>query len=100
MEFPSNAPTPELAALFPTKPPDPEALVYEYVAAATADGLASGVPALSFYADRARSAAEGRKISVARGWPAYPGVVPAIGVASGPETEDQQHEAEQGGFAG
>ena len=100
MEFPSNAPTPEIAALFPTRLPDPEQLVYDYVKAATADGLASGVPALSFYADRARAAAEGRKVSVVRGWPAFPGVIPAIGVAAGPETEDQQHEAEQGGFAG
>ena len=100
MEFPSNAPTPELAALFPTRLPDPEQLVYDYVKAATEDGLASGIPALSFYADRARAAAEGRKVSVVRGWPAYPGVLPAIGVASGPETEDQQHEAEQGGFSG
>jgi hypothetical protein len=99
-EFPSNAPTPEVAAMFPTKLPDPEQLVYDYVAAATADGLASGVPALSFYADRGRSAAEGRKVSVVRGWPAYPGVLPAIGVAAGPETEDQQHESEQGGLAG
>lgn len=98
--FPSNAPTPEIASLFPTRLPDPEQLVYDYVSRATADGLASGVPALSFYADRARSATEGRKISVVRGWPAYPGVLPAIGVASGPETEDQQHEAEQGGLAG
>lgn len=99
-EFPSNAPTPEIGALFPTKLPDPEQLVYDYVKAATADGLASGVPALSFYADRAQAASEGRKISVVRGWPAFPGQLPAIGVAAGPETEDQQHEAEAGGFAG
>lgn len=99
-EFASDAPTPELAALFPTVIPDVEGYVYQYVKAATAQGLASGVPALSFYADRARSAREGRVIDVVAGWPSYPGVVPAIGVALGTEGEDQQHETTQGGFAG
>ncbi len=70
------------------------------MAAAAAQDLPSGLPALSFYADRARATAEGRKVPVVRGWPAYPGMVPAIGVAAGPESEDKQADLEQGGFAG
>lgn len=99
-QFPSFAPTADLAAAFPTVIPDVEQLVYEYVVAASAYGLETGVPALSFYSDRERSAREGRTIDVVRGWPAYPGVVPAIGVAAGPEGEDQQHELPGGGFVG
>lgn len=95
--FPSNSTDPQLAQLAPTLLPDPEELVYEYVQQATAEGLPSGVPALSYYADRDR---EQPKVPVARGWPAYPGKVPAIGVAAGPETEDGQNESTQGGFAG
>lgn len=99
-DFPSQAPTPELSEALVTRIPDPEQLVYEYVAQAAQQGLPSGVPALSFYADRARAQAEGRRIDVVRGWPAYPGVVPAIGIASGTEGEDQQHQVMQGGYAG
>lgn len=95
-----QAPTPQLAAAFPTQVIDVERLVYEYVRDAAAQGVASGLPALSFYPDRARSATEGRKVPVAKGWPAFPGKVPAIGVAAGPETEDQQHDSIEGGFAG
>jgi hypothetical protein len=91
---------PELAAAFPTIIPDVEAYVLEYVKAATATGLASGLPALSFYADRARAASEGRKIPVIAGWPTYPGQVPQIGVAAGPEGADQQHQTMAGEFAG
>lgn len=98
--FPSQAPTEQLSQLFPTLLPDPEKLVYEYVKDATEQGLPSGVPSLSYYADRARSQAEGLTIPVVPGWPAYPGKVPAIGVAAGPETEDQQNDQQQGGFVG
>lgn len=97
LAFPSDAPSTELADLFPTILPDPEQLVYEYVVAAAANGLASGVPALTYYADRDR---EQPTIPVVRGWPAYPGSVPSIGVAAGPETEDQQHDGTDAGFAG
>lgn len=95
--FPPDTTDPALAAAFPTRLPDPEELVYEYVQSATQEGLRSGVPALSYYADRDR---DQPKVPVARGWPAYPGQVPAIGVAAGPETEDNQNEITQGGFVG
>lgn len=98
LAFPSDAPTPELADLFPTILPEPERLVFEYVAAAAAAGVTSGLPALSYYADRDRVPQP--LIPVVRGWPAYPGKVPSIGVAAGPETEDQQHDSQEGGFAG
>lgn len=100
LTFPSQAPTPELAALFPKVIVDVEELIYGYVKEATGAGLAAGAPALSFYEDPARSVAEGRTVPVVKGWPAFPGQVPAIGVAAGPETEDQQADAIQGGFAG
>lgn len=99
-EFPSqvlSGPNADAATLFPTLLPDPEKLVYDFVKAAAAAAQPSGVPALSFYADRTRPQPE---IPVVRGWPAYPGKVPAIGVASGPESEDKQHELPAAGFAG
>lgn len=39
-------------------------------------------------------------IPVVRGWPAYPGVVPAIGVAESTSTEDSAERGTAGGFAG
>jgi hypothetical protein len=98
--FPSNTPYPELSALFPTLLPPVERLVYDAVKAATEDGIGAAIPALSFYADRERSEAEGLKVPVGLGWPAYPGQVPAIGVAEGPESEDKQMQVAGGGFAG
>src|SRR4051812_9773100 len=96
-DFPSPAPTPELGALFPTRLPDPEELVYEYVHRAAVEPVVSGIPALRFFATERPDMPT---IPVVRGWPAFPGKVPAIGVAAGPETEDQQHELTGGGFAG
>lgn len=100
LTYPSDAPTQELSEALPSILPDCEALVYEFVKAATEALLPNGQPALSFYADRARAAAEGLTIPVVRGWPAYPGKVPAIGVAAGTESEDNQHQTTVGGFAG
>lgn len=98
--FPSVAPTVELSTTFVTHLVDVERTIFEYVYAAAQQDLPDGLPALSFYADRARAAAEQRRVDVVQGWPPYPGQIPAIGVAAGPETEDAQHEIEQGGFAG
>lgn len=99
-DYPSAHPDPELAAAFPHRIPDPEQLVYSYVKAAAAGTPLQGAPPLSFYADPARAAAEGRMIDVARGWPQYPGKVPAIGVGYGQEGEDPAQQTIQGGFAG
>lgn len=101
-----------LGALFPTKIPDPERYVYDYVREAVSNGGISfpddlGVPLLlptdfdltaplSLYSNRE----DAREIPVVRGWPAYPGEIPAIGVALGTESEDDQNEVESGGFAG
>jgi hypothetical protein len=108
-----------LADAFPTILPDPEKLVYEYlhdaVGAPGPDGQPQHritfpeggavpltlplefdqPPELGFYQDR-----PGPAIPVVRGWPAYPGKIPTIGVASGNEGEDQQQESEAAGFAG
>lgn len=99
-QYPSDAASDDLARMFPTHLVDVERTIYEFVDAAARQNLPSGLPALSFYADRERAAQEGRRVDVVRGWPVYPGVVPAIGVAAGTETEDQQHESLAGGFAG
>jgi hypothetical protein len=99
-DYPSQAPSPELAAVFVTRMPDPEQLVYDYIAAAAAGNLPAGAPSLGFYADQARALAEGTRIDVVRGWPLYPGRVPAIGVATGDEGEDPAQQTIQGGFVG
>lgn len=41
-----------------------------------------------------------KPIPVVRGWPAYPGAVPQIGVAVATENEDGSEKLGQGGFAG
>jgi hypothetical protein len=99
-DYPSQASTPELGAAFPTRIPDPETMVYTYVKAAAAGTLPSGAPALQFYADQARALSEGKIIDVAQGWPAYTGVMPAIGIGSGNEGEDPAQATIQGGFVG
>lgn len=101
----------DLGELFPTYLPEPEVDVYEHVLAATkaayyfppdeAAGpelpMAFAPPRLSFYSP---ARPDMPAIPVVRGWPAYPGAVPAIGVAVGNDTSDQQGESMQGGFAG
>jgi hypothetical protein len=82
-DYPSEAPTPELSAAFVTRLPTPRRLVYDYVKAAAARYAAAGRPALSS-TPTPRARRRGRKIDVVRGWPAYPGKVPAIGVGAGP----------------
>jgi hypothetical protein len=99
-DYPSQGPTLALGAAFPTRIPDPETLVWTYCKSAAAGTLPSGAPALQFYADQARALAEGRVIDVVQGWPAYPGVVPVIGVGSGNEGEDPAQATISGGFVG
>lgn len=100
---------PALGTLFPVTYPDVENMVYGYVLEGTqpggislGDGVSQTLPhtfnepaALALFKDR-----DGAAIPVVRGWPAYPGKVPAIGVAVGPDSTDEQHEQLSGGFAG
>jgi hypothetical protein len=102
----------EEGELFPTLLPDVERLVYDYVLEATKprtkfpQDLDGGItlpattgairPLLDLFPGQQGSAG----IPVVRGWPAYPGSVPAIGVATVSESEDQQSESIQAGFAG
>jgi hypothetical protein len=101
-----------LGDIFPTVLPEPEKLVYQFVKDATEpyaisfpddDHIPVSLEAdfkqrgpLSLYASKD----DPRTIPVVRGWPAYPGNCPGIGVAVGTETEDDQHDAISGGFAG
>lgn len=102
----------EAGELFPTLLPDPEQIVYDYVLAATKprqkfpEELSGGItvpstmgslrPLLDLHPGRQDSPG----IDVVRGWPAYPGTIPAIGIATVTESEDQQRDVIQGGFAG
>lgn len=100
-----------LGELFPTYLPDIERLVYQYVVEATQwrvgfpeDGGGLTLPAtfsqrplLDFFA---QCDLAGLAIPVVRGWPAFPGKIPAIGVALGSEAEDAAQELEAGGFVG
>lgn len=94
--------------IFPTILPDPELLVYEHIVAATSWHVRFGdeqpltlplafnqPPELRYFAER-----EGPTIPVVRGWPAYPGEVPSIGVAGGTDSVDDQNQPESSGFAG
>lgn len=123
-----SAGDPDLAAAFPTLVPAPEHYVYEYVRDACGvpvtdplrpqDRVEVGVrfplsignpltfpitfntpPAALLYADPYRSLAA-TPIQVVRGWPAYPGILPAIGIAVGPEPEDETEDGIGGGYAG
>ncbi len=103
---------PNLGDIFPTYIPDPERLVYEMVRSAVGsfilfpDQPGWGIrlpatfknpPLLSFYGDQRETQ---RSIEVVRGWPEYPGVVPAIGVQIGNESEDDQYIGISASFAG
>src|SRR3712207_940388 len=82
-----------LAQAFPNYLYDPEQAVYDVVNAAAAPGASCKLP---YFAD---GRANQPKVEVVRGWPAYPGSVPAIGIAAGTESEDKQRELASGGFA-
>ena len=103
---------PSLGDVFPTLLPEPEHLVYQFVHDAANpysivfpddDSLPVTLEAqfkqrgpLSLYVSRD----DPRTIPVVRGWPAYPGQVPGIGVAVGTESEDDALDGMSGGFAG
>lgn len=103
--FPAQL-TGDLSRLFPSLVPEPEKLIWEYVHDATQyravfpEQLTMGLtlPAAFNVAPDIDSASG--TIPVVRGWPAYPGEVPAIGVAMGPETEDPGEGGMAGGFVG
>ena len=113
----------DLSALFPAVIPQVEQIVFERVRDACnsraifpADG--SGLtlpfafnipPDVSLFAGQDGSYTipgglnQGQPvpaIPVTRGWPAYPGTIPAIGVAESDSSDDQAQSLLQGGFAG
>jgi hypothetical protein len=113
----------DLSALFPAVIPQVEQIVYERVrdacssrAVFPADG--SGLtfpvsfnvaPDVSLYPGQdgtytvPGAVNEGKPvpaIPVVRGWPAYPGAIPAIGVAESDSSDDQAQSLLAGGFAG
>jgi hypothetical protein len=103
---------PALGDVFPTLLPEPEKLVYQFIHEAANPYAISfpdddAVPVsleadfkqrgpLSLYVSRD----DPRLIPVVRGWPAYPGQVPGIGVAVGTESEDDGTDGMSAGFAG
>lgn len=113
--------SPDLGLLFPTIVPEPEKLVYQYLleacgGASAQEGTMPPEGIIPFPEDQgtpvilpARFSApplsipgpDGpRALPLVRGWPTYPGKVPALGVAIGTETEDDQDEGISGGFIG
>lgn len=113
----------DLASLFPTVIPRVEHAIYERVNDACSsrsifptDG--SGIPVpftfnippdVSLFKgmDGSYTIPVGKQagqpvppIKVVRGWPAFPGDIPAIGVAESTMSEDESEDAIQGGFAG
>jgi hypothetical protein len=130
IEYPSQvygAADQSLGALFPTCVPEPERYVWEAVIDACGvpvndpqrptDNFEVGTvfpladlgltfpivfdqpPKAMLYPQLSR-AASGKPIPVIRGWPAYPGVIPCIGVVVGSEPEDENEDGISGGFAG
>ena len=120
--FPPDAPA-DPASLFPSYVPQPEQAIFQAVAdacssrtpfPATGEGLAlpaqfSIPPMVGLYAGHYPgdqiAFANGDlvtvpEIPVTRGWPAYPGAVPAIGVTETNASDDMSDEAVQAGFAG
>lgn len=112
LTFPALAPL-DIGSLFPTVIPEVEQIIYQAVndAANTrlifpddGDGLLlpatfNLLPNISLYAGK-DSSYGAAVIPVVRGWPTYPGVVPAIGVALSTEGDDPSGRVQQGGFAG
>lgn len=81
-----------LAQAFPDDVTDVEKIVYQHVLDAAAPGAACKLP---YYSD-GRPNQPG--VTVSQGWPAYPGKIPAIGVAEGTESEDQAQQTLSGGL--
>lgn len=108
----------DIRALFPSTIPNAEQIVYDRVREAAnsrlifpRDGLGVTLPAtfnvmpdLSLYADRDGSYVVNGEpvepIPVIRGWPEFPGQVPAIGVSESTSDDDPGEESIFGGFAG
>lgn len=129
LAFPPVAPL-DLAALFPTYMPQVERVVYERIKEACSsrtifpfDGQGLPLPAafnvppdISLYAgwdstypnpmfgqappNAPAQPATVPPILVVRGWPAYPGAIPAIGVCETNTSEDDGETAIDAGFAG
>lgn len=107
-----GAADPNLGYLFPTKLPDPEVLVYEMVRDSVEafvlfpdDALYGLTLPLEFSNPplvgwKSNPQDTDPVIPVLRGWPEYPGKVPAIGVQIGNESEDDQYAAISAQFAG
>jgi hypothetical protein len=121
LTFPSVAPA-NAAGLFPSYLPNAEQIVWDALNDATqcaaffpddGEGLPFPItfetpPNLGLFADIAPGSEENPvslnginvvPIKIVKGWPAYPGVVPQIGVAIATENEDGAGRLGQGGFA-
>jgi hypothetical protein len=118
LTFPSD-PAGDLRSLFPSFIPQPEQIVYRAVKDACSrralfppDGQGLALP-LAFAIPPDVALYPGMdstypptpsgpvvEIPVTRGWPTYPGSVPAIGVAEADTPEDESEETIQAGFAG
>lgn len=112
---------PDVGSLFPTIVPEPEKLVYQFLLEACGgtsaqEGTEPPEGVIAFPEDQGTPVAlpasfgapalmisgpEGpRALPLVRGWPTYPGKIPALGVAIGTETEDDEDEGLAGGFLG
>jgi hypothetical protein len=120
--------TPNIGFLIPTFIPQPERYVYEFVrdacgvpvedAQRPGDTIEVGssfpegsstpfplpltfneMPPMTLF-DNPTANGDLRGIPVVRGWPAYPGKVPSVGVALGNDSDDQATDVMEGGFAG
>lgn len=83
---------PAAGDLIPHIVPDVEGLVFDVVK----EAVAPGGP-ITFFPD---SRADQPEVPVFKGWPVYPGKVPAIGIVLGTQSEDQGGDSISGGFAG
>ena len=121
LRFPTVPPD-DVEALFPTYIPNAEQIVWDALNDATQtcivfpDDPESGPlllpltfetpPGIGLFADTdpvTYPTFRGRKnspIVIVKGWPAYPGEIPQIGVAIATENEDGSQQLGQGGFAG
>jgi hypothetical protein len=120
LKFPPVAPD-GVASLFPTYLPNAEQIVWDTLNDSTQTGAffpedsEQGIPlpfafetppAIGLFADTdpetypTVNGITNSPIKIVKGWPAYPGVIPAIGVAIATENEDASERLGQGGFAG
>jgi hypothetical protein len=120
LRFPSVAPE-DIANVFPSYLPNAEQLIWDTLNDATQTGVLfpedtnTGLilpitfetpPDIGLFADTdpatypTVNGLKNSPITIVKGWPAYPGAIPQIGVAIATENEDGAGRLGQGGFAG